>query len=103
MSYRRRDSIIRRSSVTIEAAAELTNVDVPTVRLWVRRGALTIEQRGDMEVVQLEEVEALAARQPVSRHGALRDRLRGADGGASSADETVNIPDLQKLTRERTK
>ena len=92
-------SLVRHPSVTVEAAAELTDVDVPTVRAWAREGALTIEQRGDMEVVQLEEVKALAARRRATKRGGLRDRL--ADSGETPAGEVVNIADLQGLARER--
>jgi phage terminase Nu1 subunit (DNA packaging protein) len=103
MTDDRRDSLIRHPSVTIEAAAELTDVDVPTVRGWARSGSIVIEQRGDMEVVQLDKVRALAMRRRASRNGAVRDRLRGADGGAAQLAEVVNIADLQGLVREREK
>jgi phage terminase Nu1 subunit (DNA packaging protein) len=103
MTDDRRDSLIRHPSVTIEAAAELTDVDVPTVRGWARSGSIVIEQRGDMEVVQLDEARALAMRRRASRNGAVRDRLRGADGGAAQLAEVVNIADLQGLVREREK
>jgi phage terminase Nu1 subunit (DNA packaging protein) len=100
MNEHTRDSLVRHPWVTIEAAAELTDVDVPTLRGWARRGALVIEQRGDMEVVELEEVRALASRERASRHGALRDRLGQADGTAPSG-EVVNVADLQESARER--
>lgn len=99
MRDHRRLALVRHPCVTIEAAAELTNVDVPTVRGWARTGTLIIEQRGDMEVVQLEEVKALAARRRATKRGGLRDRL--ADSGTTPAGEVVNIVDLQGLARER--
>jgi hypothetical protein len=98
MRDHRRLSLVRHPSVTIEAAAELNDIDVPTVRGWAREGALVIEQRGDMEVVQLEDVKALAARRRATRRGVLRDRL--ADSSTTPA-EVVNIADLQGLARER--
>jgi predicted site-specific integrase-resolvase len=100
MTYYSRDSLQRHPSVTIEAAAELTNLDIPTLREWARRGELAIEQRGDMEVVELEVVTALASRHRASRRGTLHDRLREADRTASS-NEVVNVADLQELARER--
>ena len=103
MTDERRDSLIRHPSVTIEAAAELTNVDVPTVRGWARGGSITIEQRGDMEVVQLDEVRALAIRRRATRNRAIHDRLREADGDAAPLAEVVNIADLQELVRKREK
>jgi phage terminase Nu1 subunit (DNA packaging protein) len=103
MTDDRRDAIIRHPSVTIEAAAELTDVDVPTVRGWARGGSIVIEQRGDMEVVQLDEVRALAIRRRASRNRAIHDRLREADGGAAPLAEVVNIADLQELVRKREK
>src|SRR5688572_9606878 len=99
MTDHRRLSLVRHPSVTIEAAAELTDVDVPTVRGWAREGVLIIEQRGDMEVVQLEEVKALAARRRTTKRGGLHDRL--ADSSATPAGEVVNIADLQGLARDR--
>jgi phage terminase Nu1 subunit (DNA packaging protein) len=103
MTDDRRDSLIRHPSVTIEAAAELTDVDVPTVRGWARGGSIMIEQRGDMEVVQLDEVRALAMRRRASRNGAVRDRPKGAEDGEAPLAEVVNIADLQQLVREREK
>lgn len=99
MRDHRRLAIVRHPSVTIEAAAELTEVDVPTVRGWAREGTLIIEQRGDMEIVQLEEVKALAARRRATRRRGLRDRL--ADSSTTPVAEVVNIVDLQGLARER--
>lgn len=101
MTERSRRSLQRHPYVTIEAAAELTNTGVPTLREWARRGDLTIEQRGDMEVVQLEEVTALASRhRATSKRGGLRDRLKEADG-RPSAGEVVTVTDLQELARGR--
>ena len=100
MTDRERLSLVRNPSVTIEAAAELTDVDVPTVRGWAREGALVIEERGDMEVVKLDEVRALAARRRAAKRGGLHDRL--ADSSVTPAEEVVNIADLQGLARERT-
>jgi phage terminase Nu1 subunit (DNA packaging protein) len=99
MTDHRRLAIVRHPSVTIEAAAELNDIDVPTVRGWAREGTLVIEQRGDMEVVKLDEVRALAARRRTTKRGGLRDRL--ADSSTTPAGEVVNIADLQGLARER--
>jgi phage terminase Nu1 subunit (DNA packaging protein) len=96
----RRDSLQRHPSVTIEAAAELTNLDIPTLREWARLGDLVIEQRGDMEVVELEVVTALASRHRASKRGALYDRLKEAEGTARTGD-VVTVADLQELARER--
>ncbi len=52
--------LIKGASVSIHAAAELTNVEVRKIRQWAATGALTIESRGDMEVVRLHEVKALS-------------------------------------------
>jgi hypothetical protein len=100
MTERSFPSLQRHPFVTIEAAAELTNVDVPTIREWARKGDLTIEQRGDMEVVPLVDVTALASRHRASRRGSLHDRLQEAEGSPSSG-EVVNVADLQEVARER--
>jgi hypothetical protein len=94
--------VVRHPSVTIEAAAALTNVEVGTIREWARRGSIQVDERGDMSVVQLEEVKKLAERQRTSRYRALRDRLKDAEGAEGSAD-VVNIADLQESARERNK
>jgi hypothetical protein len=96
----RQGSLIRHASVPIAAAAELVGVDVSAVRGWASRGSILIEQRGDMEVVQLDQVRALASRERASRRGVLRDRLRQADATAPSID-VVSIVDLQELVRGR--
>src|SRR4026208_1333867 len=80
-------------SVPIAAAAELTSVDVPTVRDWARSGSLVIEQRGEREFVELGRVPALASRRRASRNSALRDRLRQEDGTVAVLGELVNIAD----------
>jgi hypothetical protein len=54
-----------------------------------------------MEVVQLEEVTALASRRRASRNRGLRDRLRQEDGTVAVLAELVNIADLQQLARQR--
>ena len=100
MADYRRDSLQRHPAVTIEAAAELTNLDIPTLREWARLGELVIEQRGDMEVVQLEVVTALASRHRASKRGALHNRLKETEGTAR-AGEVVKVADLQELARER--
>jgi phage terminase Nu1 subunit (DNA packaging protein) len=101
MTNDRRDAVIRHPSVPIAAAAELTDVDVPTVREWARAGSLVIEQRGEMEVVELERVTALASKRRASRNGSLRDRLRQDDGTVPALGELVNIADLQDRARKR--
>ena len=47
-------------SVTIESAAELLNVEVRAIRQWSAIGSLQIERRGDVELVHLGQVKALA-------------------------------------------
>jgi hypothetical protein len=90
----------RRTSVTIQAAAELVNVDTKTIRRWSDSGFIEIEWRGDMEVVRLDLIEAVAASQrrlKSREHSGLRARLEGA---------VVGEPDvgaLQQIARERTK
>ena len=100
MTERALPSLQRHPFVTLEAAAELTNVGVPTIREWARKGDLTIEQRGDMEIVPLVDVTALASRHRASRRGSLHDRLREAEGSPSPG-ELVNVVDLQEWARER--
>jgi hypothetical protein len=89
-------------SVTIEAAAELMNIEVRVIREWSAIGSLQIERRGDEEVVHLGQVRALV-RSPLgssagveSRRGALRMLLR------DTRTDTESIAGLQELARERT-
>jgi hypothetical protein len=100
MTEYRGDSLQRHPWVTIEAAAELTNVDIPTLREWAHLGDLVIEERGDMEVVALEVVTALASRHRAARRGTLHNRLREAEGKPSPG-EVVSVVDLQELARDR--
>lgn len=85
--------------VTIEAAAELSGVGVATVRAWAENGTLTIQARGDMEVVRLDQVQTLAARERTHGRSALRARLQSARSPAG--DGKVDVGDLQHLARER--
>ena len=101
MTNDRRDAVIRHPSVPIAAAAELTDVDVPTVREWARSGSLAIEQSGDMEVVELERVRVLASRHRTASNGGLRDRLRQDDGTIPVLGELVDITELQDRARQR--
>jgi hypothetical protein len=101
MTNDRHDGVIRHPSVPIAAAAELTDVDVPTVREWARAGSLAIEKSGDMEVVELERVRVLASRGRTTRNGGLRDRLRRDDGTVPVLGELVDITQLQDQARER--
>jgi hypothetical protein len=88
-------------SVTIEAAAELMNIEVRVIREWSAIGSLQIERRGDEEVVHLGQVRALI-RSPLGsgagvepRRGALRMLLR------DTRTDTESIAGLQELARER--
>jgi hypothetical protein len=89
----------KHASVTVEAAAQLVDVDAATIRHWSEIGSIEIEVRGDMEVVRLDQVRALSSspqrRRPSSRRGALRDRLRG------TVLDTLSVVDLQALARDR--
>jgi len=85
--------------VTVEAAAALVDVDTGTIRAWSRSGSIELEVRGDMEVVRLDQVRAVAAAR--ARHrprgAALRERLDGA-----RLPSTLSVTDLQALARGRT-
>lgn len=90
-------------SVTIETAAELTNLDVRTIRQWNTIGSLPIAQRGDTEMVHLGQVQALArggfasTGRLESRRGTLQGLLREA------TPVTVrSVASLQELARQRT-
>ena len=88
-------------SVTIETAAEVTAIEVRTIRQWSAVGSLTIERRDDVELVDLRQVEALVRSGVVpgarsARRGALRGLLREA--GVVGA---TSVAGLQELARER--
>lgn len=89
-------------SISIESAAELMNIEVREIRRWSAIGSLQIERRGDMEVVHLGQVRALA-RSPIAmgdrkeaRRGALRALLREA-----KAVDAQSVAGLQALARAR--
>ena len=90
--------IEKHASVTLDAAAELAGVDQASIRRWSETGSLKIRQLGDMEVVRLDEVQALkgpARTEPRTGRAALRKRLRGA------TTETLSVTDLQEQARGR--
>lgn len=93
---------VKHASVTIEAAARLVDVDVSTIRYWSDIDLLEIEQRGDMDVVRLDQVRALTGSSapkagPTSTRGAsLRALLRDAP-----RVESVSVARLQELVREK--
>jgi hypothetical protein len=100
MSFRPGDRAVKRhASVTVDAAAELVNVDSATIRRWSASGTVEIEWRGDMEVVRLDQVEAANAmsrrERSSSQRGELRSRLEGA-----TIDE-LSVAGLQQLARDR--
>ena len=87
-------------SVTIEAAAELMNIEVREIREWAAIGSLQIERRGDEEVVHLGQVRMLlrsgSGGSTEPRRGALRVLLR------DNRTDSESIAWLQELARERT-
>ena len=95
----RATAVGKKASVTIEAAAELADVDAATIRHWSEVGALEIRHVGDMEVVRLDRVELLSqsprAATKVIRNAGLRARLGDA------TIETPSVIDLQELARDR--
>ena len=89
----------KNASVTIEAAARLVDVDVATIRHWSDVGSIEIEQRGDMDVVRLDQVRQLTNSSRVgagTRHGAVRALLRDAD-----QVESLSVSELQQHVREK--
>jgi hypothetical protein len=89
-------------SVPIESAAELMNIEVRAIRQWSAIGSIQIERRGDVELVRLGQVKALA-RSPVAigdrkeiQRGGLRSLLREA-----KAVDAQSVAGLQALARER--
>jgi hypothetical protein len=89
-------------SVPIESAAELIDVEVREIRQWSAIGSLQIERQGDVELVHLGQVKALA-RSPIAsgdrmetRRGALRALIREA-----KAVDAQSVAGLQALARER--
>jgi hypothetical protein len=92
------DSLAPEPRVPVAAAAELTGVREGSLRDWARDGALVIELHGEMEVVQLHEVEAVAARKRKGGRESLRERLREAPARASLPG---SVDELQHLARER--
>jgi hypothetical protein len=87
------------TSVTVEAAARLVNVDVATIEHWSEVGSIEIEQRGDMDVVRLDQVRQLSDSSRVgarTRHGSLRALLRDAE-----PIESPSVVGLQELVRAK--
>jgi hypothetical protein len=89
-------------TVSIESAAELIGVEVRAIRQWSAIGSLQIERRGDVELVHLGHVKALA-RSPIAfgdRTETPRTGLRGLLREAKAVD-AQSVAGLQALARER--
>src|SRR5688500_16990193 len=89
----------KNASVTIEAAARLVDVDVAMIRHWSDVGSIEIEQRGDMDVVRLDQVRQLTTSSRVgagTRHGAIRALLRDVE-----QVESLSVSELQQHVREK--
>jgi hypothetical protein len=89
-------------SVSIESAAELLHVEVRAIRQWSAIGSLQIDRRGDLELVHLGQVKALA-RSSISI-GDRKERQRGGLRGLLREAKTVDaqsVAGLQALARER--
>ena len=88
-------------SVPIEAAAELADVDVRTIRQWAAIGAIEIEWRGEMEVVRLDRLKFLVStwEMPGRDRSSQREAIRGLLGDATII--TPSVTSLQELARER--
>ena len=95
----RATAVAKKASVTIEAAAELADVDAATIRHWSEVGAIEIRHVGDMEVVRLDRVHMLSQSPRVAtkdiRNAALKQRL------GEATIETPSVIDLQELARDR--
>lgn len=88
-------------SVTIESAAELLNVEVRAIRQWSAIGSLRIERRGDVELVHLGQVKALARSPMVT--GDRKESQRGLRALLREATpvDAPSVSGLQALARER--
>jgi hypothetical protein len=91
-------SVVSDASVPIEAAGELTSVDVDQIRRWAAVGVLEIEYRGELEVVRLDTVEALS-RSPRTPPRDGRYMLRRLLDGVRL--DTPSVIELQRIARER--
>jgi DNA-binding transcriptional MerR regulator len=102
MRNRYGEALGKHASVTVEAAARLVDVDIATIRHWSDVGSLEIEQRGDMDVVRLDQVRALTTsprrggERTRTRHGAIRALLRDA-----AKVESLSVSGLQQMVREK--
>ena len=94
-------SVVRRDAlVTIEAAAAIAHVDVPTIRRWSADGLLEIERHGQVETVRQADVEALAVLRSARARSARRASLRGLLREATRP-EPLEVTGLQELVRKR--
>ena len=89
-------------SVPIESAAELMHIEVRAIREWSAIGSIEIERQGDVELVHLGQVKALAhsAVGDADRSEIQRGGLRGLLRGAGTVD-AQSVAGLQALARER--
>jgi hypothetical protein len=88
-------------SVPIESAAELMHIEVRAIREWSAIGSIEIERQGDVELVHLGQLKALAhsavgVGDRNESQGDLRVLLRGA-----GTVDAKSVAGLQALARER--
>ena len=100
MANRFERSLGKYASVTVEAAARLVDVDVARIRHWSDVGALEIQQRGDMDVVRLDQVRALSTSARLGTEGSGAGSLRALLRDTAKR-ESVSVSLLQELAREK--
>jgi hypothetical protein len=87
--------------VSIDAAAEASRIDVPTLRQWAATGAMEIEHQGTTELVRLDRVKHLSASRSLPSGRQERSSLQGLLRDAEVADRTTSVAELQELARRR--
>jgi len=92
-----------RVNVTVEAAVELARVDIQTITRWSDVGSLQIERIGDMRVVHLDEVKALATTQRTAERVCRNAALRALLKEATPVESPNHVARLQRLARTRSR
>jgi hypothetical protein len=90
-----------RVAVTMEAAAELAKVDIRTIKQWSDAGSLQIEHIGDMRIVHLDQVKALASMRQTAERLSRGASLRALLKEATPVVSPDHVASLQQLVRDR--
>lgn len=86
--------------LSLDEASRATSVTMATLRGWCNDGRIEYERRGELRVVRLDQVLALASG-PKRSSKLERSTLRRLLNGPTTGSEPLQVAGLQELVRDR--